>query len=223
MAVQKLKPEDPETEGLVPTTREDALELMNEIIEVWQPSHQSWLLNNSAKVAGIFATLPAIYLSLRMRRMFGLDKVSKMTDGFMYLPGLASAGAPAYAAHSLYVRDDIVLQESDCSVCVDVRSAAIQVSSSLILPSILTYGSAIMHASRNNLRLVPKSLKGFVMLSKGVYSKLFVPLCALTIMELLVSEGLVRKQYTDRVVLMGELERRYTLEQQRLQINENQF
>jgi hypothetical protein len=27
------------------------------------------------------------------------------------------------------------------------------------------------------------------MLSKGVYSKLFVPLCALTIMELLVSEG----------------------------------
>jgi hypothetical protein len=45
----------------------NCLELMNEIIEVWQPSHQSWLLNNSAKVAGIFATLPAIYLSLRMR------------------------------------------------------------------------------------------------------------------------------------------------------------
>lgn len=217
MAVKKLKPDDPETEGLVPTNREDALELLDEIIEVWQPSHQSWFLNNSAKVAGFMATLPAIYLSLRLRRMFGLQKVSKLSDGVLYFPGMISGGVLAYSAHKLFVRDDIVLQETDCSVCVDLRSAAIQVSSGLFLPSILTYGSAIMHASRNNLRLVPKSLKGFVLLSKGVYTKLFVPLCALTIMEALVSEGLVRKQYADRVVIMGELERRYTLGQQMLQ------
>jgi len=215
MAVQKLRPD--EAEGLVHTSREDALELLDEIFDVYQPSHQSWLLKNSSKVAAFMAGVPAIYLALRMRRMFGLGKVSKMSDSLLYMPGIALATLPAYFGHQYFIRDDIVLQETDCSVCVSVRSAAIQVSSGMILPSILTYGSAIMNTARHNLRITPKTVKGFAMLSKGVYTKLFVPLCALSIMELVVSECLVQKQYHDRVVIMGELERRYTLEKQLLQ------
>ena len=79
------------------------------------------------------------------RRMFGLDKVSKMTDGFMYLPGLASAGAPAYAAHSLYVRDDIVLQVQHIS------------SSTLFLfirPNVFDHFKIILHRPKRSQNLI---------------------------------------------------------------------
>lgn len=215
--LEKLKPEDHKTDGLVNTTRQDALNLLNEIFEVWDPPHQSWFLNNSARVAGIMATVPALFLTFRLRRLFGLQKVSKASDAVMFVPGITMAGVPAYFAHLFYVRDDIVLQETECSVCVDIRSAALQVSTAMIIPSMMSFGGAIMSAARHNLRIVPKSLKSMGLLSKGVFSKLFVPLTALTAIEIATSEFLVRKQYNDRVVVMGELERRYTIEQQRLQ------
>jgi hypothetical protein len=210
----KFKPEDPKTEGLVNTTRSDVLELLNELYEVWDPPHQTWLLNNSPKVAAVVAIVPAMFLCHRIRRLFGLHKFAKASDAIFYAPAISVAGAPAFFWHKQMVRDDIVLQETDCSVCVDIRSAVGQFTAGIFLPFMLAYAGGIASAINYNLRIVPTNMKSFVVLSKGLFRKLAIPLSAMSFIQLGTSAFLVRKQYADRDIVMAELEARYTREQQ---------
>eukprot|EP00088_Acartia_fossae_P003734 TRINITY_DN1159_c0_g1_i12.p1 TRINITY_DN1159_c0_g1~~TRINITY_DN1159_c0_g1_i12.p1 ORF type:complete len:227 (-),score=28.18 TRINITY_DN1159_c0_g1_i12:127-807(-) len=220
----KFRPDDPEVEGMVSTGRQDALELMDTIYENWNPPRATWLLNNSHLLAGVAVAAPSVVMALRMRRLFGLDR-ERMSLSVGFLVPLAVNSPLASYLHRTQIRDDIVLHETDCSVCVDIRSQAIQISLGVVYPTVMTYLGAIATANLAQLRITPRSLKGFYVLTKGVAGKIGSLVAGMTLMQIVISGIGVRQLYDDRDQIMAELETRFAIMDQwkRRELEQQQF
>jgi len=213
----KMRPEDPQTEGMVHNSRDQALRLMTDIFNCWEPSHQAWPINHGSKIAAVAAAIPGIILTFKFRKMLGISRVPAAST-MSYATLVPSVLIPAVISgflHEFRVKDDILLQETECSVCVDMRSSLIQLAGGSVMSTIIPYGGAVLTAQNFNLRISPAKLSGWVPITRVIFSKISHYLIGFLLLQLAVSAALVRAQYDCRDEVLSEIETRFLLDKER--------
>jgi len=214
MMFGRLRPDDPRTEGMRHQSREQALDLLNQVFIYFQPSNQAWIMNNAPYIAMAAACIPGLVLSHKFRTMFGVQGkgISKLIT---LPPAVLLPGGITYLSQRLYVRDDILLNETECAVCVDIRSAALQVSTGLALPLFFSYTGNAVSAAQYNLKIVPSTLSGWGPITRRMMNRVTPLILGFTLAQLLVAGVLVREMYKSRDLVLSEMELRFAIEAER--------
>jgi len=212
MLLGKLSPDDDRTNGMVHRTQTDMKATLDEIFQVWEPASQAFFINHGSTIAGVLATIPGLVISLRLRKMWSLQR---MLDTAVFLvPSTLPWGFLNQNLHQEFVTNDIILQETDCSVCVDLRSSAIQWTVGLAIPAAFSFVGSCIIASSLSLRSAPRTKAGWINITKATFGKITPYLAGFTLLQLIGSGILVRQQYENRDTVLNELNRRFILDQE---------
>ncbi|XP_023333216.1 uncharacterized protein LOC111704994 [Eurytemora carolleeae] len=215
--LERYSPGSEEAQGMIARSKQEALELMNDVFEHWEPKHQAWIINKSYIISSGAAALPGLILSIKFRKLLGLRKMTKIQMATLpaatVLPGIMAG-----VGHKILITDDILIQETECPVCVDVRSSVIQFTAGFIFPLFFSYTGAAIAATANNARIAPNNLKGWIPVTKVIFGRIPIYLGGLALIQLITSGVLVREEYNSRDLVLAELESRFIADQRRKQI-----
>ena len=117
-------------------------------------------------------------------------------------------GALSGLFHESYITNDILLQETPCSVCVETRAIAGQVGIAVGVSSTSAYAGSLIVGNFLNLKWMPGTFGSLVKLTQNVVSKSSLLLATLTAAEMMVAGGLVYFEQRAYDSVMEELERR---------------
>jgi len=214
MLVGKLKPDDERAQGMVQRPTSDIKAILDEIFEVWDPASEAFFINHGSTIAGALACLPGIVISLRLRKMWGIQKASRFSTSAFLVPSTLPWAYITHALHYEYITNDIILQETDCTVCVDIRSSVIQWCLGFAVPAAFSFFGSCIVASSLDLRSAPRSKEGWMKISRVTFGKLTPYFAGFTLLQLIGSGILVRQEYENRETVLSELNRRFILDQE---------
>ncbi|XP_073992914.1 uncharacterized protein [Rhodnius prolixus] len=148
MAVLVQKGKVPE--GAVRLTEEEALELQWKLIYNWKPTSDVWPFRYGLASLALGTTISAAAIVARFRRKLKLRNIAKMA---MYLPNAVIPAATLPILHTKLISEPILLQ-TECPVCIQIRSIVLQNVLGLVYPLILAPTCGFMIAtSQATIRL----------------------------------------------------------------------
>ena len=120
-------------------------------------------------------------------------------------------GSLAGMSHSTMITDDILLQDTACSVCVETRATALQV----ILGSALPYSSIlagyVLWGKKDFLKWLPRERDGWgawKQFYKSTLARSSKVITLVTVAQMIVAGALVYGQNHSFYTVMDELDRR---------------
>uniref|UniRef100_A0A069DXF8 Putative conserved plasma membrane protein n=1 Tax=Panstrongylus megistus TaxID=65343 RepID=A0A069DXF8_9HEMI len=128
--VQKGKP----PEGSVRLTEEEAANLQWKLIYNWKPTSDVWPFRYGMASLAVGATLSAILIVGHFRRKLKLRNIGYFA---MYMPNVVMPTLALPLLHQKLVTEPILLQ-TECPVCIQLRSIVLQNGLGLIYPLILS-------------------------------------------------------------------------------------
>jgi len=217
---KKLTPEEAsQHEGLEPQSEENAFFNIRNLFYEWEPWYQAFFINNGANIACASGSLAGLYYSRHLRRI--LPGLSKMSGMGILLPAALSTlvgGSLSGMTHDFMVTHDILLQKTGCSVCVETRATALQVSLGSLLPFSSCLAGYVLIGHSASFKWIPHKkdgIQGWVKFYYDVYTKSIKPLSIVTLFQMLIAGGLVYLQYKEYHNVLTELERRMDQDKKR--------
>jgi len=202
---------EPASKGMTHVTRIEMQSILGNIFDEWEPSSMSWPINYGEKIASGAAAIAGPLFTNRFRNLFGMR-----TDRSRIMTIAISIFAPAATAavlHNELIKKDIMLQDTKCPVCLETRSASIQLGAGCILPLVLSYFGTITFALTQNYRFVPKGASNWLNFTRSTMSKVFPLIVGVSIFQAVVAAGLVALEVDSREKVLKELDRRMGFEE----------
>ena len=130
-----------------------------------------------------------------------------------YMPAALAMTVPASLCGQLhqFIVNDIALQETPCSVCVETRATAYQVACGALLPWVAPLPGFILLGKEMSWKWVPHPRASWQEWGKmyyNIFNKSSKMLVGVTVVQMLVAGGLVWAETRDYWSVMDELERR---------------
>ncbi|XP_059092623.1 uncharacterized protein LOC131887907 [Tigriopus californicus] len=118
--------------GHARATPEEALGYANYTLDHWLPTSDTYVLKYGSSILPLVSAVSSVSLATKLlaREKLGGLRFSSMV--FIRAAVAVPAGMASLVFHKL-VLDDILLGETPCSICVQVRSASFQVAAGTIL------------------------------------------------------------------------------------------
>ncbi|KAK7873842.1 hypothetical protein R5R35_005707 [Gryllus longicercus] len=157
MSVHKAKGTIPE--GAVRLTEQEAINRQWQLIMNWTPEKDVWPFRYGIGLLSVTSAFCGIYINNHYRTKLHLHEFGRFSS---YLPIVALPTVLSALIHQQEVSNDIIIERTACPVCVQMRSASLQVLISTVLPAILAPLSGFMFATRHytyNLPPITKPLE----------------------------------------------------------------
>jgi len=200
-------PEEAAEYGLVRSTRDQTLSMVQKTFTEWEPGWQALPINVAAPLSGIAAGVTGMLTVWKLRRLLpGMSRV-KLKSLPMPLTILVPS-ALSNMFHERYITNDILLQETPCPVCVETRAISGQVAIGVGM----TYASAcfgtLIISNYLNLSWNPRNIWDAFKFSKDLVIKGSNFFVVMTVIQMIIAGCLVSIQRLSYDTVMEELQNR---------------
>ncbi|XP_059472778.1 transmembrane protein 126A [Neocloeon triangulifer] len=147
-----LHKRDEQIHDLIVLERNEALNKQREILQAWEPQSQLWSVNHSPTILASISALTAMYINNHYRKKMRLFNYGRLSS---YLPTVVIPSMITAFGHSMLVQNDVLLRDTRCVLCIQMRCAALQVATSVCYPMVLAPLAALGFAARYRTFIVP--------------------------------------------------------------------
>lgn len=145
-------------EDAVTISYEEALNHQLNLIHDWPKTSEVWPLRSGISILGIAASSAGMYINSHYRRKLKLRAIGLMTT---YLPIVVLPGISSTLLHKTLITYNLVMERTDCSLCLQARSAAMQATVGFLYPLILAPLGNFMYATRHGTYRLPDIVSDF--------------------------------------------------------------
>jgi len=207
VALGRVDPEVATENGLIPASRIEILTELKALFDEWEPRQQAFFMKHGCNFLALAGLLPGYAFSKKFSKI--LSGVTRARGKWLpiVLPMMVP-GALCGLTHEFFVTHDIYLQETRCSVCLESRATALQVTLGAWLPFISSLIGTVILGQQINLKWVPRNRSAFFIFCKNVAARSTPIIAGATLFQMTVAGTvtyLELKSY--RSVLVGLEER----------------
>ncbi|XP_017859026.1 PREDICTED: transmembrane protein 126A isoform X2 [Drosophila arizonae] len=145
MALSRARPNELPTDAVI-ISEDHALRYQWKIITSWDKIGEVWSLRYAPGILSAMAAATGAYVNNHYRRRLRLGAHGRLSS---YLPIVVVPAIFTMLTHKFFIQSPLLLRPlTECPVCTQVRSAAIQTALGVVYPTILAPFAAFMFASR---------------------------------------------------------------------------
>jgi len=205
-----------EVEGLVPATEMQALMVMKELFQTWEPWQQAAPITAGSFLASIAAAIPGPMFSRSFWRLYPVLRDSKLRWMTIALPCLVP-GSFAGMSHEFFLVNDILVQKTPCSVCLETRAVSSQLALGLFLPFAAAVGGTIVVGLQHDYRWAPDTLRQTGQFTRRLWQRSAGRLAGVAAVQLVGMAALVAAELYSYDSVMTELGERVARDKAGLQ------
>ncbi|XP_071451231.1 transmembrane protein 126A [Hetaerina americana] len=180
MALRKQSGELPE--GSVRLSESEAILFQWKNISSWESLSDVWPLKYGISIAAVSSSLSAWYINRCYRSMLKLGAHGRLVS---YLPTVVIPAIATSIYHQEKVLSDVLIMKSECPVCIQIRSSAIQAIFGGLYPAVLAPVAGFMIATRHYTYDVPpitespkETFKLWLKLTRRIQGFLLAAVCS---------------------------------------------
>ncbi|XP_046396945.1 uncharacterized protein LOC124163882 [Ischnura elegans] len=139
-------------EGSVVLSENEAILYQWKQVTSWKPLSDVWPLKFGMPLSGMACSVTAMYINNHYRNALKLGAHGRIVS---FLPTVIIPAIAASVYHQQKVLSEILVLRSECPVCLQIRSAAVQAFFGSLYPTLLAPFAGFMLATRHYTYDVP--------------------------------------------------------------------
>ncbi|XP_076323908.1 transmembrane protein 126 isoform X2 [Tachypleus tridentatus] len=132
-------------EGSVLLTEEEAIQARFQFVHSWKPRSEVWPFTYGQILLSAMSGVGGFYCNQYYRKCLNLRNYARMST---YIPVVVLPSFLTPLLHSTLITSDILIGKTPCSMCVQIKAMALQVSIGALYPMVLAPLGCFQFAER---------------------------------------------------------------------------